>query len=207
MLSSAAALLDGLFEQPASEATPSVYYASFLRSLRPRRTAVLIVLLGVTERVPQLRSPLETILNVALGYASGFLSPAVLLADFLSSLRREFTMTPCPKVPIDTNRIVDWNSFHDVFAEAFGFPDFYGRNMNAWVDCLSSLDDPEDRMTTVHTPKGVVVVFELSDATDLSQRRPEIYQTIIENVAFVNFRKLEAGEAAVLTLSFWRHHR
>ncbi len=41
-------------------------------------------------------------------------------------------MTPCPKVRIDTNRIVDWNSFHDVFAEAFGFPDFYGRNMNAW---------------------------------------------------------------------------
>ncbi len=62
-------------------------------------------------------------------------------------------------------------------------------------------------MTTVHTPKGVVVVLELSDATDLSQRRPEIYQAIIENVAFVNFRKLEAGEAAVLTLSFWRHHR
>ena len=35
-------------------------------------------------------------------------------------------------VRIDTKRIRDWASFHDVFAEALGFPDFYGRNMVAW---------------------------------------------------------------------------
>lgn len=34
-------------------------------------------------------------------------------------------------VKLDTRRITDWDTFHDVFAEVFGFPGFYGRNMNA----------------------------------------------------------------------------
>jgi RNAse (barnase) inhibitor barstar len=33
-------------------------------------------------------------------------------------------------VSIPTLRISDWDSFHSVFAEVFGFPDFYGRNMD-----------------------------------------------------------------------------
>ena len=36
------------------------------------------------------------------------------------------------RIHIDTARIKDWDSFHNVFAEAFGFPGFYGRNMDAW---------------------------------------------------------------------------
>lgn len=47
-------------------------------------------------------------------------------------------------VRIDARRIVDLDSFHDVFAEAFGFFGGYGRNMDAWIDCMSSLDDPDD---------------------------------------------------------------
>ncbi|MDG3003854.1 barstar family protein [Paludisphaera mucosa] len=37
-------------------------------------------------------------------------------------------------VKLDTRRITDWDAFHDAFAEAFGFPEFHGRNMNAWID-------------------------------------------------------------------------
>ncbi len=46
-------------------------------------------------------------------------------------------------VRLDCDRITDWESFHSLFAEVFGFPDFYGRNMNAWIDCMSYLDDSE----------------------------------------------------------------
>ena len=35
-------------------------------------------------------------------------------------------------VKIPTEQITDWETFHTVFAEILGFPDFYGRNMNAW---------------------------------------------------------------------------
>jgi RNAse (barnase) inhibitor barstar len=46
-----------------------------------------------------------------------------------------------PIVDVDVLPITDWDSFHDTFAVALGFPDFYGRNMNAWVDCLTYEDD------------------------------------------------------------------
>ena len=105
---------------------------------------------------------------------------------------------------IDTDEIQDWDSFHDCFARTFGFPDFYGRNMNAWIDCMSSLDCPEDGMSTVHAEPGKTVVLELKNMGSLAERNNEIYEAIIECSAFVNYRKLEVGEPAVLTLSFWR---
>jgi len=46
-------------------------------------------------------------------------------------------------VRVDCDRITDWESFHSVFADVFGFPNFYGRNMNAWIDCMSYLDEPK----------------------------------------------------------------
>jgi len=52
---------------------------------------------------------------------------------------------------IEGKRISDWNSFHDTFADTLGFPSFYGRNMDAWIDCMTCLDDPEAGMTSTHT--------------------------------------------------------
>lgn len=43
-------------------------------------------------------------------------------------------------VDIPAHEITDWDSFHDVFKRVFGFPDFYGRNMDAWIDCMTDLD-------------------------------------------------------------------
>lgn len=34
-------------------------------------------------------------------------------------------------VQLDTKLITDWASFHFVCKEAFGFPEFYGMNMDA----------------------------------------------------------------------------
>ena len=106
------------------------------------------------------------------------------------------------QVDIDTAPIIDWASFHRVFAEAFGFPDFYGGNMDAWIDCLSALDVPEEGMTTVHAPEGGVVVLELSNTRDFSMRCAEIYLALIEGAALVNHRRLEMALPPVLCLSF-----
>ena len=105
-------------------------------------------------------------------------------------------------VRLETRRITDWETFHDVFAETLGFPGFYGRNMDAWIDCLSWLDDPSAEMTKVHAPPGGVVALELEHAADFSRRCPEQYEAIIDCAAFVNWRKIEMGEPAVLALSF-----
>ena len=106
------------------------------------------------------------------------------------------------RISINTDKIVDWDSFHDVFAEALGFPCFYGRNMNAWIDCMTCLDCPEDGMTSIHVDPGQVLILELSDATSFASRCPEIYDAVIECSAFVNYRRLEQDDPAVLALSY-----
>lgn len=105
-------------------------------------------------------------------------------------------------VEIDTNTIIDWSSFHDVFKAELGFPEFYGRNINAWIDCLTSADEPRDGLTTVHAPDGGVLVLRLSDAADLASRCPDIYEAIVDCTAFVNYRRMEVGERPVLALAY-----
>lgn len=107
-----------------------------------------------------------------------------------------------PVVVIETHRIIDWDTFHLVFAEALGFPGFYGNNMNAWIDCMSDLDDPDTGMTTVHCAPGSVVTLDLRDVTSLKERCPEQYAAVVECAAFVNWRRIERGEGAVLALAF-----
>jgi RNAse (barnase) inhibitor barstar len=107
-------------------------------------------------------------------------------------------------VRIPTERIVDWDSFHDVFAETMGFPAFYGRNSAAWVDCMTDLDE-DNGMTTMHVAPGEVLTLQLEEATEFARRCPDQYAFILECSAFVNWRRIEQGQPAVLALSFFRN--
>ena len=98
------------------------------------------------------------------------------------------------KVSLDCNRISDWRSFHEEFANAFGFPAFYGKNMNAWIDCMTDVDDPVAGMSTIHCDRGSVLVLELLNVKTFRQRYPELYEAVIDGVAFVNWRRLEIGD-------------
>jgi RNAse (barnase) inhibitor barstar len=108
-------------------------------------------------------------------------------------------------VKLDTRRITDWITFHEVFQQVFGFPDFYGRNLDAWIDCMTSLDAPEEGMTSIPTKSGEVVVLQLEHVDDFSKRCPDQYVAVIECSAFVNWRRIEIGEPAVLALSFYKN--
>jgi len=107
-------------------------------------------------------------------------------------------------VSVNCERIRDWKSFHDEFAAVFGFPEFYGRNMNAWIDCLTSLDSPSDGMTSVHAAHGHVLTLQLENVVPFREQHPELYAAIIECAAFVNWRRLEVGNSSVLAISFWK---
>jgi hypothetical protein len=106
-------------------------------------------------------------------------------------------------VAIDASRISDWDSFHDIFSATFGFPGFYGRNMDAWNDCMTYLDDPDAGMTSVHVVSGEVVVLCISGITDFKKRCPEIYDALIECSSFVNNRRIERDAPAILALSLY----
>jgi hypothetical protein len=105
-------------------------------------------------------------------------------------------------VQIDGSKITNWGSFHDRFLETLGFPEFYSRNMDAWIDCMTSLDAPEDGMSSVHVTPGDTLVLCISGARDLKKRCPDIYDALVECSAFVNYRRIEIGRQAILVLSF-----
>ena len=106
------------------------------------------------------------------------------------------------KARIQARNIRDWDSFHDEFNRVFAFPDFYGRNMNAWIDCLTSLDCEDDGMTSIHVKPGGVLTLEIADAEYLKKECPEQYAALIECAAFVNWRRVEKGDGLVVALSF-----
>lgn len=106
-----------------------------------------------------------------------------------------------PTVRLDAAPIRDWDSFHSIFASTFGFPVFYGRNMDAWIDCMTSLDAPAEGMTSIHGSAFDPVVLQVDNIDAVPK---EIVDALVESVAFVNWRRMEVGEPAVLMLAFNR---
>ncbi len=106
-----------------------------------------------------------------------------------------------PIVVVPVSQIHDWESFHDTFAATLGFPDFYGRNMNAWIDCLTYRDQ-NDGMASVNVHEGDVLTLQLDEGRAFASRCPELYAAIVECAAFVNWRRTEMGLRPLIALSF-----
>ena len=106
-------------------------------------------------------------------------------------------------VSVDGSKITNWETFHNLFEELLGFPGFYGRNMDAWIDCMTSIDVLEGGLTKLHVRTGEVMVLCISGVSELKKRCPDIYDNLIESSAFVNWRRIERNVPAVLALSFY----
>ncbi len=104
-----------------------------------------------------------------------------------------------PIVDISMSQITDWDTFHDTFSAALGFPDFYGRNMNAWIDCLSYEDDG---ITAFRVEPGDVLTLQLHDCKPFRARCPETFEAIVDAAAFVNYRRIERDDRPILALSY-----
>lgn len=104
-------------------------------------------------------------------------------------------------VRLDTKLITNWTTFHSVCKEAFGFPEFYGMNMNAWIDCLTHLDEG-DGLSRFHLAQGELLHIEVSDTKSFNDRLPEIFDALIESSAFVNMRYLDVGKIPPISLIF-----
>jgi len=98
---------------------------------------------------------------------------------------------------------VDGPSFHSTFAKAFGFPDFYGRNMDAWIDCMTYLDDPDAAMSTVQVPSGEVLSLVVENADHLKEHCPKEFADLLECSAFVNWRRVELGSSPIIALALY----
>ncbi len=92
------------------------------------------------------------------------------------------------EIQINTTIIHDWSSFHQIFKDAFGFPDYYGANMDAWIDCMSCLSDPLSGMSKITLEPGESLTIKLLQTADFMKRCPKQFLSLVECSAFVNQR-------------------
>lgn len=92
---------------------------------------------------------------------------------------------------IDVSGVNDWAGFHECFARKFEFPDYYGRNMDAWIDCMEDYALEQDSL-----------VLHIDGMPKLKETCPEIYEAICECAAFINYRARDSGGETFLALSY-----
>lgn len=102
-------------------------------------------------------------------------------------------------VKLNGELLTDWDAFHTVSEQAFGFPAFYGRNISSWIDCLSYLRD-EDGMSSVRLQEDEILTIEVSHSEQLAQRFPDLLEELEFCVAMINERYEDYGEKPALQL-------
>jgi RNAse (barnase) inhibitor barstar len=101
-------------------------------------------------------------------------------------------------IELDATKITDRETFHTVFAKTFGFVESYGCNGDAWIDCMSRLDEDFSEVTVA---QGDLVLLHLANSASLKAVAPQILSELFETAAFVNWRRTEIGLPPKLILS------
>jgi hypothetical protein len=112
---------------------------------------------------------------------------------------------PHKLLQIDARHITGWGTFHDLFARLFGFPANYPRTMNPWMNALFSLDDPAKSLSALKLPPGDLLVLQLDNVDEFAEKCPQQYAAIVECIAMVNLRRLEAGASPIATLAYFKN--
>lgn len=103
-------------------------------------------------------------------------------------------------VELNGSLIADAASFHAECQRAFGFPEFYGNSMDAWVDCLSYLRD-EENMTRFRLKPNEVLDIVVTGADAMKAKVPDLLEEVAYCVAGINERYEDYGEKPALRLS------
>lgn len=104
------------------------------------------------------------------------------------------------KISIDFSRLETMDDFHNTMKALFGFPDFYGNNMHALIDCLTSLRYPKDGMTSVTLEKNEVLLLEVNN---LNYKNHEVVVALFSSIQYVNYRctHLKDKESIIILLN------
>jgi len=86
---------------------------------------------------------------------------------------------------IDGTKILDWKSFHDEFQGVMGFFEGYGRNMDAWIDCMSDMFI-NGGLTKFNLRKRDVFILKVCETEEFQRRCPEIFSKFVACTVFVN---------------------
>lgn len=101
------------------------------------------------------------------------------------------------KITVDFRQVRDLQQIHEILAEAFLFPDFYGKNGHALIDCWSSLRFPEEGMTGITLGQDEVLLLEVKGVTRLGR----LLMQFVAAVEAVNERAVkEMGQQPLIVL-------
>ena len=98
---------------------------------------------------------------------------------------------------LDGAAMSDWAAFHAQSKSAFGFPDFYGASMDAFVDCLSYLRD-DDGMSAIRLGPDEVLRIEILHADAWRAAQPDMLEEVLYCIAGINERYEDYGEKPAL---------
>jgi len=102
-----------------------------------------------------------------------------------------------PRIVLPTSEIRNEKTFHAVSQRVFGFPDLYDHTMDAWVDCLSCLDDPAADMSSFTLAPGELLLIVVPGSAEL---KDDVLNALIDGSIAVNTRFAERGKAPVVAL-------
>ena len=74
-----------------------------------------------------------------------------------------------------------------MLADTFGFPDFYGKNVNALIDCWSSLRFPEDEMAGFTFEKDEQILLSVKGLSGMSELIMNHFLISVESVNQLSF--------------------
>ena len=103
-------------------------------------------------------------------------------------------------VQFDGAAITGWEAFHAQSQQVFGFPDFYGRTMDAWIDCLSYLRD-DDGMSRIRLARDEVLQIDILHAAAWRAAHPDMLDEVLYCIAGINERYADYGEAPALQVN------
>lgn len=79
------------------------------------------------------------------------------------------------------------DAFHGDVQRGLGFPEYYGKNLASWVDCLPEIQVPDEG--------GVVLVFRRYDV--FAKAHPSLAQTILDSIESTSRRFLLTGRRLI----------
>ncbi|MEY3445079.1 MAG: hypothetical protein RLZZ519_3360 [Bacteroidota bacterium] len=102
-------------------------------------------------------------------------------------------------VLVDLSGVESKAQLHSVLKNCLGFPDFYGANFYALIDCMSSFRYPEDEMTTIVLQEDEVLLMEIRN---FSPEMKDLVTMIVYAVQAVNERARSRGRISSILLTF-----
>ncbi len=103
-------------------------------------------------------------------------------------------MSQMAHVRFKRGELSDWSAFYEASARRFGFHPTFGRNKEAWIECMEELDTRSDPLVR----KGAFVLIEyVGRYTDRNVDR-DVEAFLIAGAARINGTRLADGELPYL---------